>query len=139
MWRLPDIPDGSIVLLNDCAREPQRTLFRLRARGDDIQLHVTIAPTHAHDLPRGGELEHFRWYYRLVDWQLSDPGCRQLNSIEDACPSNLPVPRPPDALLNAIYETKSAPSKKKHSDLFGVITQTVKCPPGSAGSTPSSD
>lgn len=124
MWSIPSIDNGATVLLQDCSREPQKTLFRLRPVDDELKIHVSNAPISKHPLATGAEMEHFRWYYRVVDWGYGDH-CTSHNRAPDACPSDLPLPYLPAT----IQQQKSKHSKK----LEPVIVMTDKCPPVNTG------
>lgn len=127
-WRIENVPENAVVLLEDCQEKDSdgldvpRTLFRLRPRsasGESLQIHVTNAPDKKVGAPGHAHLEHFRWYYRLVDW--GGDRCNDLNAT--GCPSTLPVPVP-----------AHSPGPKGGDVIEGAISETNKCPPGSAGS-----
>lgn len=135
MWRIPKVAQGSVVLLQDCSLgRPQQTLFRLDPLDGDLRLHITNSPKSKHPLAAGAEMDHFRWYYRMVDWP--GGGCSVNNA--SGCPDNLPLP----ALCtdqddckdqNSSTDEVAKENNKKKKPLESIITQTTKCPPASTG------
>ncbi|HSL81125.1 MAG TPA: hypothetical protein VLF66_00010 [Thermoanaerobaculia bacterium] len=117
LWEIEGIPEKGVVLVEDCRKEPRRTLFRLRpeaADGEDLKIHISNVPDRKPGSPGHAHLEHFRWYYRLVEW--GKTGCAHSNVT--GCPTNLSIPKKPEATRSATAE-----------EIEGVIVQTDKCPP----------
>jgi hypothetical protein len=115
VWRVENLPEDHIVVLQDCAKKPVQTLFRLDSRGKAVELHVSNLPETNVQSTAGPHLEHFRWYYRLLDW--NGGGCSG-----DECPPNVALPK--------------LPTSTRFGDdaMRGLLSNSVHCPPGGSGS-----
>ena len=119
VWLTESLPDDTVVLLQTCgsAQEPPRTLFRLQSKGKDLHLHVSNLPRHNVQSTAGPHVEHFRWFYRFIDW--GEDGCS--DTIDD-CPLDISLPTLPGG------------RDFDQDDMWGVLSTSVHCPPGGSGS-----
>lgn len=116
VWQVERLPNDHIVVLQDCAKSPVETLFRLDTRGKDLELHVSNLPERDVRSAHGPHLDHFRWYYRLLDWD-GDGSC-----ASDECPPGAALP------------TLAAGSRFGDDTMWGLLSTGVHCPPGGSGS-----
>jgi hypothetical protein len=121
VWTIKNLPDDTVVLLQSCAMpeesarpaEPARTLFRLGTHGrNDLTVHISNLPDRNVLSTAGPRLEHFRWFYTLLD--LEDGNCSVLCSKGDI---RLPMPEPAESV--------------EATSIWGVTSDSVHCPPGS--------
>ena len=118
VWSVANLPDDHILELQDCAKNPIETLFRLDGKGQKVELQVSNLPDRNTQSMHGPHLEHFRWYYRLLDWDES----RTCDPAQDEC-------RPGTAL-------PTLPTGYRFGDgaMWGLLSNSVHCPPGGSGS-----
>lgn len=116
VWKIEAIPDDTLILIQTCGPDPE-TLFRLDSKGRDLELHVSNLPEHHVLSGAGPHIEHFRWFYRLVDWQ--EDGCA---TSHDRCPADVRLP--------TLREVDPAASEV----VWGVTSETLHCPPAGSGS-----
>lgn len=116
VWKISNIPSNHLVLLQTCAdgRRPPRTLFRLQRAGffGDLEVHISNLPSKSVQSTPGPHLEHFRWFYSLVDWSSKNGGCIACEERDVVLPTPETIP-PLDP--NAIW---------------GVTSKTAHCSPG---------
>lgn len=116
IWKIEAIPDDTLILVQTCGPDPE-TLFRLDAKGRDLELHISNLPEHHVLSEAGPHIEHFRWFYRLVDW--GGDGC---STSQDRCPADVRLP----TLMEVDPAAKNV--------VWGVTSDTLHCPPAGSGS-----
>lgn len=115
VWKIEAIPDDTLILVQTCGPDPI-TLFQLDSHGRDLELHVSNLPEHHVLSDAGPHIEHFRWFYRLVDW-----GENYCSVGQDRCPADVGLP----SLANVRPAAAEA--------VWGVTSETLHCPPAGSG------
>ena len=118
VWKLGNLPSTSTVQLYECGSSRQKPWFTLDSKGQDIQIQISNSPTKFPPGASGLALDHFRWFYRLVNWADAENGACDLQ--KDLCPADVSVPA-----ITAANLTRMA--KKDWEDML--LIETVHCPP----------